>query len=277
MSRSATDVLPALPRANILGVGVSAITMAEAVGRIEAWVEVGARAYVCVTGMHGVMESQRDDELRGIHNRAGLVVPDGMPNVWLGRAATGRPVERVSGPDLMPRILARSATTGHRHFFYGGAAGVPERIVERGAARFPGLCIAGTWSPPFRTLTTAEEDEIVTRIEEARPDVVWVGLSTPKQERWMARFRPRLSASVLIGVGAAFDLLAGLTTRAPLWMQRSGLEWTYRLASDPRRLWRRYLTNVPRFAVRAALQHAGVTRYTIDDDAAPSARLNRSW
>jgi N-acetylglucosaminyldiphosphoundecaprenol N-acetyl-beta-D-mannosaminyltransferase len=271
MSRDAPPDAPPLPRANILGIGVHAITMAEAVARIEAWIAAGTRSYVCVTGMHGVMESRSDDELRRIHNRAGMVVPDGMPNVWLGRAATGRPVERVAGPDLMPLLLARSGRTGHRHYFYGGAAGVPEQLAERCRAAFPGLHVAGTYSPPFRSLTAAEEAAVAARIDAARPDVVWVGLSTPKQERWMARFRPRLGAPVLIGVGAAFDLLAGLTTRAPAWMQRSGLEWAYRLANDPRRLWRRYLTHIPPFVVHAALQRTGLGHYPLDDETAAAS------
>jgi N-acetylglucosaminyldiphosphoundecaprenol N-acetyl-beta-D-mannosaminyltransferase len=265
MWRETPPDVPALPRANILGVGVHAITMAEAIARIEAWIAADARSYVCVTGMHGVMESQSDDELRRIHNRAGMVVPDGMPNVWLGRAATGRPVERVAGPDLMPRLLARSGGTGHRHYFYGGAPGVPELLSDRCRAAFPGLQVAGTYSPPFRPLTAAEEETVAARLDAARPDVVWVGLSTPKQERWMARFRPRIAAPVLIGVGAAFDLLAGRTTRAPAWMQRSGLEWAYRLGNDPRRLWRRYLTHIPPFVVRTALQRSGFGRYPLDD------------
>jgi N-acetylglucosaminyldiphosphoundecaprenol N-acetyl-beta-D-mannosaminyltransferase len=262
----AADPATQLERANILGVGVSALAMAEAVGRIEHWIGAGAREYVCVTGMHGVMESQSDPALRRIHNRAGMVVPDGMPLVWLSRAATGRPVERVAGPDLMPRVLARSAATGHRHFFYGGAAGVPERLADRCAARLPGLRVAGTYSPPFRPLSVREEDEVAARIDAAAPDVVWVGLSTPKQERWMARFRPRLRAPVLIGVGAAFDLHAGLARRAPAWMQRSGLEWAFRLAHDPRRLWRRYVHNIPRFIALVALQQLGLARYALDDD-----------
>lgn len=240
-------------RVDVLGVRVSAIDMAMAVDEITGWVERGERRYVCVTGVHGVMESQRDPELARIHNESGMTTPDGMPMVWAGRAAGAAWMERVYGPDLMLAVCARAAERGWRSYFYGGAEGVPERLAERLGARFPGLVVAGAWSPPFRPLTPEEDDEVVARINAARPDLVWVGLSTPKQERWMAAHVGRIEAAALLGVGAAFDIHAGTLRQAPLWMQRSGLEWLFRLAVEPRRLWRRYLVNNPRFV-------AGVVR-----------------
>jgi N-acetylglucosaminyldiphosphoundecaprenol N-acetyl-beta-D-mannosaminyltransferase len=246
-----------LPRADVLGIRVSAISMASAVHTIDEWITRREPHYVCVTGVHGVMESQRDQALLQIHNAAGLVTPDGMPLVWLSRLQGFRQVERVYGPDLMLAVCERSATRGHRHFFYGGAPGVAEMLASRLQWRFPGLQVAGLYSPPFRALIPEEDEAVVKRINALQPDIVWVGMSTPKQERWMAEHVGRLSASALIGVGAAFDFHAGLKRQAPRWMQRSGLEWLFRLLSEPRRLWRRYLVNNPWFLWLVLLQALG--------------------
>jgi N-acetylglucosaminyldiphosphoundecaprenol N-acetyl-beta-D-mannosaminyltransferase len=220
-----------------------------ALAEIERWIATREQHYVCVTGVHGVMESQRDPALREIHNRSGLTTPDGMPMVWAGHRAGATWMKRVYGPDLMLDVLARSAELGWASYLYGGKDGVPELLAERLAARFPGLRIVGSYSPPFRTLTSEEDDSIVERINAANPDLVWIGLSTPKQERWMAAHVGRLTAPVLLGVGAAFDIHAGTLRQAPPWLQRSGLEWAYRLYREPRRLWRRYFSNNPRFVI----------------------------
>jgi N-acetylglucosaminyldiphosphoundecaprenol N-acetyl-beta-D-mannosaminyltransferase len=239
-------------RVDVLGVHVSAIDMDQAVDEIARWVEEGERHYVCVTGVHGVMESQRDPALARIHNASGLTTPDGMPMVWAGRRAGARHMSRVYGPDLMLALCELAAERGWSSFFYGGREGVPELLAERLVDRFPGLKVAGTYSPPFRPLTPAEDAELIKRIDEARPDLLWVGLSTPKQERWMADHIDRLEVRALLGVGAAFDMHAGLLPQAAPWMQRRGLEWAYRLAKEPRRLWRRYLGNNPRFLAAIA-------------------------
>jgi N-acetylglucosaminyldiphosphoundecaprenol N-acetyl-beta-D-mannosaminyltransferase len=236
-----------VPRVDVLGVHVSAVDMAGTLDVLDHWITTGTRNYVCVTGVHGVMESRRDERLRGIHNAAGLVTPDGMPLVWWTRARGCSHVSRVYGPDLLLACCDRSMTTGYRHFFYGGGDGVADLLARRLSRRFPGLIVAGTYTPPFRPLTREEDDEVVARINDTAPDIVWVGLSTPKQEYWMAEHVERLAAPVLIGVGAAFDFHAGLKRQAPLWMQRSGFEWLFRLASEPRRLWKRYLQNNPAF------------------------------
>jgi N-acetylglucosaminyldiphosphoundecaprenol N-acetyl-beta-D-mannosaminyltransferase len=251
-------------RVNVLGVGVTPLTRELAVATIERWIADGDRQYVCVSGIHGVMESHRDERLRAIHNRAGMVTPDGMPLVWLTKLQGHAPVERVYGPDLMLDVCARSVGRGYRHFFYGGAEGVAEKLIARLQARFPGLVVVGALCPPFRPLTPAEDAEVVERINTAGPDVVWVGLSTPKQEQWMWEHRTRLTAPVCIGVGAAFDFHAGLKRQAPRWMQRSGLEWLFRLGSEPRRLWRRYLRNNPLFVWHLLHQWAGLRRYTLE-------------
>jgi N-acetylglucosaminyldiphosphoundecaprenol N-acetyl-beta-D-mannosaminyltransferase len=248
-------------RANILGVGVSAVDMAMALRAIEGWIARREPHYICVTTVHGVMESQRDENLRRIHNAAGLVTPDGMPLVWLSRLMGFRHVERVYGPDLMLAVCERSTAKGYRQFFYGGGPGVAEKLAVRLQSRFPGLKLAGTCSPPFRPLTAEEDRAVVERINAAQPDIVWVGISTPKQERWMAEHVGRLSAPVLVGVGAAFDFQAGLKRQAPRWMQKSGLEWLFRLLMEPRRLWRRYLINNPWFLWLILLQVLGREPY----------------
>jgi len=253
-------------RVNVLGVGVSAISTRDALAVIDDAIAAGERSYVCVTGVHGVMESCEDPDLRLIHNRARLVTPDGMPMVWIAWLRGLRHVERVYGPDLMIECCRESVAKGYRHFLYGGAPGVAERLEARLQERIPGLIVAGTFTPPFRDLSEGEEREMLDRIAAARPDIVWVGLSTPKQERWMARYVDRLGVPVLIGVGAAFDFHAGLKKQAPRWIQRSGFEWLFRLSAEPRRLWRRYLSNNPRFVWRYLLQLCGFTRYEIVGD-----------
>jgi len=251
-------------RVNILGVGVSAVNLETALATIEDWIARREPHYVCVTGVHGVMESQRDPEVRRIHNASGLTTPDGMPLVWLSWLNGHREVDRVYGPDLMLALCERSVAKGYRHFFYGGAEGVPERLAANLQDRFPGLQVVGTCSPPFRPLTPEEDIQVIQMINQADPDIVWVGLSTPKQERWMAAHVGRLTAPVLIGVGAAFDFHAGLKKQAPRWMQRSGLEWLFRLLTEPRRLWRRYLVNNPLFVLLIAAQMLGLREYSLD-------------
>jgi N-acetylglucosaminyldiphosphoundecaprenol N-acetyl-beta-D-mannosaminyltransferase len=249
-----------VPRVDVLGVNVSAVSMDQTLDVLDQWITEGARAYVCVTGVHGVMESRRDERLRQIHNSAGLVTPDGMPLVWWTRSAGWRNVTRVYGPDLLLACCQRSLTNGYRHFFYGGQEGVADLLARRLVKRFPGLVVAGTCTPPFRPLTLEEDEDVVKRINAAAPEIVWVGLSTPKQEYWMADHVNRIDAPVLIGVGAAFDFHAGLKRQAPVWMQQSGLEWLFRLGTEPRRLWKRYLVNNPAF-VSLALQEIWRTRF----------------
>jgi N-acetylglucosaminyldiphosphoundecaprenol N-acetyl-beta-D-mannosaminyltransferase len=245
------------PKANILGVRVSAINMEMALSTIDEWITRQDPHYVCVTGVHGIMESQRDGVLHRIHNAAGLVTPDGMPLVWLSWLMGFRHVERVYGPDLMLAVCEHSAKQGYRQFFYGGAPGVAEKLAARLQSRFPGLQVSGFYAPPFRPLTPEEDQAVVEQINAAQPDILWVGISTPKQERWMAEHVGRLCAPVLIGVGAAFDFHAGIKKQAPRWMQKGGLEWLFRLLTEPRRLWRRYLTNNPLFLWLVLLQVLG--------------------
>lgn len=236
-----------LPRVDVLGVHVSAIDMATALAEISRWIVQREQHYVCVTGVHGVMESQKDPVLKAIHNASGLTTPDGMPMVWSARRAGFTKADRVYGPDLMLAMCRRAVDHGWSSYFYGGKHGIPELLAGKLQQSFPGLKVAGTYSPPFRALTAEEDAAVVVRINDSGADIVWVGLSTPKQERWMADHVGRLNAPVIMGVGAAFDIHAGVLPQAPRWMQRSGLEWLYRLLREPRRLWRRYLGNNPGF------------------------------
>jgi N-acetylglucosaminyldiphosphoundecaprenol N-acetyl-beta-D-mannosaminyltransferase len=244
-------------RFDVLGVQISAVRISTAVAEILECLRKGTKIYVCVTGVHGVMESQKDSVLKTIHNSARLVTPDGMPLVWLGKLA-GVDIDRVYGPDLMLALCRATERTGARHFLYGAGEGVAELLADRLRAQFPDMVIAGKRTPLFRPLSKEEDRIECDLINAAHPDIVWVGLSTPKQERWMADHRDQLSAPVLIGVGAAFDFHAGLKKQAPRWIQRSGLEWLFRLCIEPRRLWKRYLTNNPMFLSYLFLQFLGL-------------------
>jgi N-acetylglucosaminyldiphosphoundecaprenol N-acetyl-beta-D-mannosaminyltransferase len=237
-------------RVDVLGVGISAINMDMALAEVTRWIADGEHRYVCVTGVHGVMESQRDAELLRIHNDSGLTTPDGMPMVWAGKKAGAGWMSRVYGPDLMLAVLERAAERGWKSFLYGGNEGVADLLAGKLTARIPGVEIVGTHCPPFRPLTPEEDQAVVDMINASGAHLVWVGLSTPKQERWMAAHVGRLNAAALFGVGAAFDFHAGLVPQAPKWMQRNGLEWFYRLTKEPRRLWRRYVRNNPAFVAK---------------------------
>ncbi|MGA2174053.1 MAG: WecB/TagA/CpsF family glycosyltransferase [Verrucomicrobiota bacterium] len=251
--------------ANVLGVAVSPINMEIAVERIARALEKREKGYICVTGVHGVSEAQSDAGFRQILNRAFLCTPDGMPLVWVGRWQGQRQMDRVYGPDLMLAVMQLSEQTGWRHFFYGGANGTAAALRQRLLERFPKLQVVGTHEPPFRPLNAAEEESLKESIRLARPDVMWIGLSTPKQERFMAEHLQKLEATLMVGVGAAFDFHAGKVRQAPRWMQRCGLEWLFRLGCEPRRLWKRYLKNNPLFVWRIFCQFAGLKKFPLNE------------
>jgi N-acetylglucosaminyldiphosphoundecaprenol N-acetyl-beta-D-mannosaminyltransferase len=236
-----------IARVDVLGVGISAVDADDAVAEITRWIDNGLRHYVCVTGVHGVMESQCDAELLRIHNESGLTTPDGMPMVWASHAAGATNVQRVYGPDLMLSVCERAAERGWGCYLYGSTDDVLGRLCRNLTDRLPGLKIVGSYSPPFRDLTQEEDECVVQAINDSGADIVWIGLSTPKQERWMASHVGRVNAAALVGVGAAFDIHAGQVRQAPRWMQRAGLEWLFRVLHEPRRLFRRYAVNIPRF------------------------------
>jgi N-acetylglucosaminyldiphosphoundecaprenol N-acetyl-beta-D-mannosaminyltransferase len=249
---------------NVLGVGVSVLNLQTALAAIADAVRARRRGYVCVTGVHGVMEAQDDPAFRKILNGAFLCTPDGMPMVWMGKLSGHSEMRRVYGPDLMLDVCAWSEKNPCRHFFFGGAPGVSEALAQKLKARFPKLDIAGTFTPPFRPLDAGEERQFVETVRTARPDILWVGLSTPKQEQFMAEFLPKLDATLMIGVGAAFDFHSGRAKQAPRWMQRSGLEWFFRLCQEPRRLAKRYFVNNPLFVLKIASQLCGLKKYPLD-------------
>lgn len=260
---------PQIARFNVLGVGVSAINLHTATDAILAAVRGRHKGYVCVTGVHGVTEAQGDEGFRAILNRAFLNTPDGMPLVWLGKLFIGGEIDRVYGPDLMLAIFDATRSGAVRHFFYGGAPGVAEELKARLEQRFPGVSIVGTYCPPFRPLNDAEQAELRALVAEKKPDIIWVGLSTPKQERFMAEYLPRLETTLMFGVGAAFDFHSGRARQAPRWIQRSGFEWLFRMCCEPRRLARRYLVNNPLFLGRIALQLLGLRKYPLEARAEP--------
>ena len=233
--------------ADVLGIQVSAINMDQALHRINSWIASGRSGYICVTGVHGVMEAQRDPQLARILNGAALNTPDGMPMSWVGRLQGFAQMDRVYGPDLMAELCRTSVAYGYRHFLYGGREGVAEMLKRSLERRFPGIEIVGTFTPPFRDLSNEEEEQVIAGIRAARPHIVWCGLSTPRQERFMARYVDRLGVPLLIGVGAAFDYHTGRLRDSPRWVKRAGLQWLHRLMQDPLRLWKRYARNNPEF------------------------------
>jgi N-acetylglucosaminyldiphosphoundecaprenol N-acetyl-beta-D-mannosaminyltransferase len=254
--------IPHIQRANVLGVGVHALDMEEAVRRSEYLLASGGQGYVCVTGVHGVMESQSDPELRATLNRAFLCLPDGMPTVWVGRLQGHTQMRRVYGPDFMIEMCRRSQAFGYRHFLYGGAPGVAERLKAKLESRMPCLQIVGTFTPPYGPMSTQQQTELSALVQQSRADIFWVGLSTPNQERFMADFCGRLAVKLMVGVGAAFDINAGLRSDAPHWIKQCGLQWLHRLCQEPLRLGPRYLKHNPRFLLAICRQFCGAPQRT---------------
>jgi len=246
-------------RENILGTYVSVLNMEMALAQLDTWLTEHSSHYVCVTPAHSIMDEYNQSELRPIFNASGMTTPDGMAVVWLLRLKGHRHVRRVYGPDLLLATCLHGLEKGYRHYFYGGAPGVAEKLIEKVSLRFPGLQIAGAFTPPFRPLNNEEDEEIICRINKAHADIVWVGLSSPKQEIWMHAHLGKLEAPVMVGVGAAFDFLSGNKPQAPLWMQRNGLEWLFRFTNEPRRLWPRY-RQYPKFILLVILEWLGLIK-----------------
>jgi N-acetylglucosaminyldiphosphoundecaprenol N-acetyl-beta-D-mannosaminyltransferase len=244
----------------VLGVRVDAVQIPEVVTQMERWIcERNGCHFIAVTGMHGVTEAQHEPSFKQVLNSADLVVPDGMPLVWLGRWR-GYPLKRrVYGPELM-QTFCRATGSKYRHFFYGGMPGVPALLAEILQKNF-GIDVVGIYSPPFRILSKEEDEKILAQIDAAKPDVLWIGLSTPKQERWMYEHRPKLRVPIAVGVGAAFDLNSGRARQAPRWMREHGLEWSFRLWQEPRRLWRRYLIYGSEFVWKVAWEFLSSGRF----------------
>jgi N-acetylglucosaminyldiphosphoundecaprenol N-acetyl-beta-D-mannosaminyltransferase len=226
----------------LLGVPVAATNLSSAIAQVRSWIENRERGRtVTFATVHMLVEGIRDPDIRKLLSRTDMNCPDGMPLVWYGRRRAAASVERVCGPDFLPAFCAATADMNLRHYFYGGAEGIAEKAAAELTRLYPGIQIAGAFSPPFRTLSADEKIEIACSINATKPDVVWVCLGCPKQETWIDEFRSRLDAPVLLAVGLAVDIVAGAKGRAPAPMRVLGLEWLFRLFQEPRRLWRRYL------------------------------------
>jgi N-acetylglucosaminyldiphosphoundecaprenol N-acetyl-beta-D-mannosaminyltransferase len=249
-----------IARLNVLGVHVSAVDSAITIDEINRWVRQGCRSYITLLTVHGVMESVHNHEVQRAHNGAGLALPDGMPLAWLLWRGGFPAADRVCGPDLLPAVFNHFQQAGYRHFLYGATSRTLALLKGNLTAKFPAAKVVGTHAPPFQPAGADEDEAVIEAINKSAADIIWIGLSTPKQELWMARHRHRLSAPVLIGVGAAFDFHAGLLRRAPRWLQRTGLEWAFRLAIEPRRLAKRYLLNNPAFLALLAGEKLGVSQ-----------------
>ncbi len=247
--------------AEVLGVPIHPLDMESAVARVRRELDERHSGFVCLIGVHGVMEAQRDAGLAQIYAHATLMVPDGAPTVWVGRLQGFSNMQRVTGPDLMLEIFGHKQFATCRHFLYGGKPGVVEELRERLTRGFPWVQIVGTYTPPFRELTLSEEDSVAAQIQELKPDMIWVGISTPKQERFMMRFLPRLESALMFGVGAAFDFHTGRIKDAPQWVKCAGLQWFHRMIQDPRRLFWRYFRNNSAFLWHITLQLTGLRTY----------------
>jgi N-acetylglucosaminyldiphosphoundecaprenol N-acetyl-beta-D-mannosaminyltransferase len=257
-----------LKRVNILGVGVHAIDIQIALQVCDSAVQDSSSSkaqYVCITGVHGIMEAQSDHELRGILNRSLLTTPDGMPTVWIGRLSGFHLMRRVFGPEFMSAFCRVSVERGYTHFLYGGEIKVAEELQKNLERLYPGIKIVGTHCPPFRPLNPEEEARLIETFSDLKPQVTWIGLSTPKQERFMARYASKLNTKLMLGVGAAFDYHTGRIMDAPAWMKECGLQWAHRLIQEPRRLWKRYAINNPKFVCKVVGQKSRLVHYRLSE------------
>jgi N-acetylglucosaminyldiphosphoundecaprenol N-acetyl-beta-D-mannosaminyltransferase len=258
------------PAAHVLGVEVDAIDMETTLEHITALLKRSSKSYICVAGVHGVMEAQRNSRLLKVYSDSEMTIPDGMPLVWVGRMQGHAAMQRVTGPDLMLEIFRRKEFAHVTHFLYGGREGVAEELCDKLREQFPLAKIVGTYTPPFRDLSSSEQEQFVARIGELKPDVIWVGISCPKQEIFMARYLSMLETKLMFGVGAAFDYHTGHIRDCSEWIKQAGLQWLHRLMQDPKRLWRRYLRNNPTFVWYIALQMLRLRRYSRSSEAHPS-------
>ena len=246
---------------NVVGVGISATSYPEVTDVCAAWIADGARAdaakYVCVTSVHGIISARQESWVKEVLNAADIATPDGMPVVWALRSFGASDQQRVYGPTLMLRLCRMAAEKGHGIYLYGATETVLAQLTANLEQWFPGLRVVGTYAPPFRPLTEKEDQQVKSDILQSGAKLVFIGISTPKQDKWMFDHRLDFPGLVMIGVGAAFDFHAGKVKQSPAWMQRAGLEWLFRLLAEPRRLWKRYVLITPRFLPLWAWQWIG--------------------
>lgn len=238
----------------ILGSRAAIADYSQVMQLFDRWVSERGAHQVCIANVHTTVLGSEDESFQEVTNSADLVTMDGKPLVWAAKFKGYSNASRVSGPDLMMKVFEVSAEKCYRHFLYGGAAGVPEKLKEILEEKFPGVQIVGTYSPPYRRLTNEEDEAMVKMINTTSPDFLWVGLGAPKQETFIHRHLGCIDAPVQVGVGAAFDFISGRINRAPLWMQSTGLEWLYRLLQDPKRLWKRYLVYNTKYLYKLAFE-----------------------
>lgn len=254
-------------RANVLGVEVDALDLQGTLAEIEAALKARRKGYICMAGVHGIMEAQRNAEVMQTYAQSLMTLPDGRPTVWVGRLQGHPSIRQVTGPDLMVEIFRRREFAGYQHFLYGGKPGVAEELAQNFTNRFPWARIVGTYTPPFRELTTLEERQLVSRLRKLRPSIVWVGISTPRQELFMRRYLPQLDTTLMFGVGAAFDFHTGRIKDCADWIKCLGLQWLHRLMQDPRHLLWRYMRNNPAFLFQIGIQMMGLKRFEIPGSA----------
>lgn len=250
------------PLVDVLGIHIAPFDLNGALAFLSNAIAHRIKGYVCLAGVHGIMEAHRNPTLHDTFEASLLSLPDGIPTVWVGHWQGHAAMRQITGPDLMLEIIGGPHFAGCTHFLYGGKPGIAEELRDTLQQRFPRSRILGTYTPPFRDLSPLEEKQFIATINTLRPDIVWVGISTPKQERFMRRMLPHLDTTLMFGVGAAFDFHTGRIKDCPQWVKRAGLQWLDRLIQDPRHLWRRYLRNNPTFLWFIFLQLTGLKRYT---------------
>lgn len=258
-----TDSIGAIARpryANVLGVSIDAVDREQALAMVSARLQQGRKGYVCFVDVHGILEALKSASVAETYAHAAMAMPDGTPTVWVGRAQGLRKMNYVTGPGMMNEIFRRGEFADYSHYFYGGEPGVADDLAATLCRKYPWTRIVGIYTPPFRELTAREEDELVAEVSQLKPDIVWVGIGTPRQDLWMRKILPRLETRMMFGVGAAFDFLTGRVRLCPEWMKRAGLHWLHRLVQNPRRLWMRNVRNTA-FLWHVALQLSGARRY----------------
>lgn len=251
-------------RIKILDALVDVLTMGSAINRIESWINEKKKKYVCVAPVSTIVDAIDNEKYRQVVNNADMVIPDGMPIVWIAKAKGQKEIGRVYGPDMMKRICVDPCLAHWRHFFFGATSETLELLRKRLKIVNPDIKICGSYAPPFRDRAVKEDDSIIQMINDAQPDIVWVGIGAPKQDYWMVLNRDQLNVPVIIGIGAAFDFLAGLKPMAPEWVQQIGMEWFFRLCCEPRRLWRRYVIGNSKFLFELLKELIGVRRGEIE-------------
>jgi N-acetylglucosaminyldiphosphoundecaprenol N-acetyl-beta-D-mannosaminyltransferase len=234
---------------NIFGSMIAVTTMNSVLATLAQWINEEKTRYICLANVHTVVTGVSDQLFRKVTNHSAMTLPDGMPLVWLAKLKSRNQIQKCSGPDLMSRVFETSVCQNYSHFFYGDTEETLLRLKEKLGRQYPGLRIVEMRSPPFRPLTAEEDRQLIAEINCLKPDIIWVGLGAPKQELWMSDHVTKFHASLMIGVGAGFKFHAGTVSRAPVWMQNAGLEWFYRLAQEPRKLWKRYFVTNTLFIV----------------------------